>query len=430
MSGPRKLSRGKRLLFITVICGMVVGLTELICLVGLNFSITAKFANRHLIAESGGVVSTESFNYPMMLHPYLGVVFLPNKAGVKQPSDQLHITEYGFIDHGSPLRKRAPGKVIVGVMGGSVARLMQSSSTAVLERELSAIPEYQGRTFDFVRLAIDGHKQPQQLMTLNYLLTLGGEFDLLINLDGLNEIALPGMDNVSKGVAAVFPRQWGEVTNLAGSEESLRNIGRLTHLRLDRRDCAAWYDTFPLRYSPTALLIWDVRNGHFERSIMELFKANVERKKQEQLPLYSSGPSEKFTSEEAELQYCADVWCRTSMMMHDLCRPRQISYFHFLQPNQYVPKSKPIGPEEAQTAIHKESPFARPVTLGYPLLQAKGAELTAHGVAFTDLTQVFASHPEPLYKDDCCHVNETGDQILAEAIGSRIRAWHASQNQN
>ena len=78
---------------------------------------------------------------------------------------------------------------------------MAINATGVLEQELSQLPRFSGKSFRFVRLAIDGNKQPQQLMTLNYLLTLGAEFDIVINLDGVNEASLPGMDNVPYGPA-------------------------------------------------------------------------------------------------------------------------------------------------------------------------------------------------------------------------------------
>jgi hypothetical protein len=60
-------------------------------------------------------------------------------------------------------------------------------------------------------------------------------------------------------------------------------------------------------------------------------------------------------------------------------------------------------------------------------MQAKATELTEAGVVFTDLTRVFAEHSEPIYRDDCCHVTEAGDEIMAMAIVDRIRTWFESQ---
>jgi hypothetical protein len=47
-----------------------------------------------------------------------------------------------------------------------------------------------------VKATIGGYKQPQQLMALNWFMALGGEFDIVINLDGFNDVALPALENV------------------------------------------------------------------------------------------------------------------------------------------------------------------------------------------------------------------------------------------
>ena len=39
-----------------------------------------------------------------------------------------------------------------------------------------------------------GYKQPQQLMAYNYLLSLGAEFDAVINIDGYNVITTANGD--------------------------------------------------------------------------------------------------------------------------------------------------------------------------------------------------------------------------------------------
>ena len=85
-----------------------------------------------------------------------------------------------------------------------------------------------------------------------------------------------------------------------------------------------------------------------------------------------------------------------------------------------------MDPPEVSTAVNEASPFAQPVKTGYPIMRAKAAQLADSGVVFTDLTQVFAQHQEPLYVDDCCHVTEAGDEIIAAAIAERIKAWYAT----
>jgi hypothetical protein len=62
------------------------------------------------------------------------------------------------------------------------------------------------------------------------------------------------------------------------------------------------------------------------------------------------------------------------------------------------------------------------VEQGYPLLRAEGARLASQGVAFQDLTDLFATIQQPLYVDDCCHVSAKGSDMMGEAIGRALVA--------
>ena len=46
------------------------------------------------------------------------------------------------------------------------------------------------------------------LLVLNYMLALGQTFDLVINIDGFNEVALPPITNLPNQVNPFFPRNW------------------------------------------------------------------------------------------------------------------------------------------------------------------------------------------------------------------------------
>jgi len=108
--------------------------------------------------------------------------------------------------------------------------------------------------------------------------------------------------------------------------------------------------------------------------------------------------------------------------MHRLCVANGTLYFHFLQPNQYLEGSKPMGRLERQAAVAPGSVFETSVRAGYPLLREAGRELAAQGVAFQDLTGAFADVREPLYVDTCCHLNQQGYRILGRAMGRSIAA--------
>jgi hypothetical protein len=77
---------------------------------------------------------------------------------------------------------------------------------------------------------------------------------------------------------------------------------------------------------------------------------------------------------------------------------------------------------ERALAYRPDHAYRAAVEQGYPLLQAEGARLTSLGVDFHDLSRIFAGMTEPLYIDDCCHVNARGNAILGETMGKIILA--------
>ncbi len=452
------LSRRKRLAFIAVVVVGVVAVTELASIVGIWFvhgSISRLAKHRQHILDQDPAAPFRQRTLPGMIHPYIGSVVQPkNDGGQLTIAGKFRVTEFGFMDDAPPIHRRAPDRVIVAILGGSVARQMTMNAGPVLEQELRKSPRFAGKSFRFVRLAVDGFKQPQQLMTINYLMSLGAEFDVVINLDGVNESALAKMDNVPFGVAAANPRKWNlyasqEITarfgspisrqmptpstdqtrgqflgtvlliSAAGNLRITRMVGLVTYLRERQCDNAIAFGSFPWKYSSTCGLLWSICNGRLEQSIRQQSDV-ISKVAAEELSYCVSGPPEKFDSDQLLFEHCIDVWYRSSVLLHAICHQHGAQYFHFLQPNQYLPNSKPIGSQEAKLAINEDSEFRIPVQQCYPIMRSKAESLRSAAVAFTDLTQLFADHPEELYVDDCCHLNPTGDEILATAIAAQI----------
>ena len=86
----------------------------------------------------------------------------------------------------------------------------------------------------------------------------------------------------------------------------------------------------------------------------------------------------------------------------------------FVQPNQYLNGSKPLSPEEKAVAFEPGAAS----TFGPSMERVRDAvpELRANGVRIFDLTGIFADVKETLYIDDCCHLNQRGNELLAEAM--------------
>ena len=50
------------------------------------------------------------------------------------------------------------------------------------------------------------------------------------------------------------------------------------------------------------------------------------------------------------------------------------------------------------------------------LLQAAAQDMRTEGLPVYDLTGIFRDNTETVYEDACCHLNELGNQIMAEEI--------------
>jgi hypothetical protein len=379
------------------------------------------------------------------IHPYVGYVHMPLSTprtpmavesvaisfgegnelsivpGPLSTAPQPRANRWGYLDSEGPLRRRASGKVIVGILGGSVAECFSVEGADKLAAELRKIDRFANKEIEFVRLAVQGHKQPQQLLTLTYLLSIGAEFDVVINIDGFNELFISIFENYERGVVPTYPMEWDLRVQTAGAEIDPLILGRLAVVQHERTATADFFVRFPWRNSSIARTAWLYSSSRYAQRQADLLKdlANRPESKHEIGNEAVSGPFEKIAEDDLYEQ-CVEVWRRSSLQLHKLCESHGIVYYHFLQPNQYVPGSKPMNEEERARAITLDTPFDRVIRKGYPLLEIAGRELTSQGVRFHSLTDVFHEHEEPLYKDNCCHLNKAGSDVIAVEVARFI----------
>ena len=115
---------------------------------------------------------------------------------------------------------------------------------------------FKDKKISVVRVALGGYKQPQQLIALNYLLTLGAHFDIVVNIDGFNDIVIPVTSNLSKGVFPFFPSHWYHRVKNVPDNNILNIMGRINYLRDKRCSWSRFSDRSPLCYSVVMNLIW------------------------------------------------------------------------------------------------------------------------------------------------------------------------------
>lgn len=358
-------------------------------------------------------------------HPYLGFVYSPDYDPVGMAN--LHgvpVSDWGFLDDKLPLQPAAPGDVVIGIFGGSVAFYFSVQGVPALLEELAQVPAFRGKRLVVVRTALGGFKQPQQLLTLNYLLSMGGHFDLVINLDGFNEVGISPHSLSPEGIFPFFPRDWGSLVGGPADLSRLRLVGEITHLQKLRGERAALFLKPGLRHSIFTNLLWKLldRRLFYEIKDKQVALSRYQPEAGTTLPFAVRGPRRPHGSSQALFEDIAGVWKQSSLQMAQVSRANGARYFHFLQPNQYLEGSKPIGEEEREVAfLPPGNPFETGVDTGYPLLKAAGADLARAGLSFHDLSLAFAGVDKPLYIDNCCHFNVEGNALLGKKMGEIIR---------
>jgi len=352
-----------------------------------------------------------------VIHPYLGYVVDPTSS-----KDKV-ISEYGFLQAIPPISSKTDSDFIIGIFGGSFAAESTTSSVSMLIKELKQSRDFHHKRIIVRPFAMEGYKQPQQLLTLIYFLSLGEHFDIVINLDGFNEVALPAVENVSKKVFPFFPRNWFGRVHTFRDTETLLILSEILLLTERQRAWAALFVNTPLRYSITCNLLWEYYNNilsnlRFEKEIaFQQYKIS----EKENVSYLVTGPSFHYAKESEMYKDLAGMWKRSSIQMNNVCKANGIDYYHFLQPNQYVVNSKIMEKEELRIAYAEDHMYKKGVEKGYPYLIEEGKDLVNQGVKFYDLTMIFANNKELLYKDICCHLNEKGYNIIAITIGKVIR---------
>ncbi|REJ74050.1 MAG: hypothetical protein DWQ36_09210 [Acidobacteria bacterium] len=340
-----------------------------------------------------------------ILHPYLGYA--------RQPADEVQ-TFYGFPTTAEPA-SAADDVFVVGITGGSVGELFYRWATRerTWEEQLRRLPSLRDARIEYVHLGLRGYKQPQQLLATAYYLALGGRLDLLVALDGFNELSLAG-ELYESGVFPAYPYHWRALSAPQSDARGLRSLARVLGLREARSRWAGVAER--LRFSVTAGTVWSLVDARLARQIAA--EASGAARQPGDFPYFRNGPA--FAGDQAGfVDFATRLWTRSSTQLDALAQRHGFAYFHFLQPNLNVEGSKPLSLRE-QELLLPGSAHQRFAERGYPALREAGQELAGAGVHFVDLTQVFADVEQTLYMDGCCHFFDPGNEIVGREM---VRAF-------
>lgn len=424
--------RAKRVLFGIVPVLLVVSAVELFSMIALHSTDGMSPAMRldasllsegEYIGENGdqALMSTDD----QVSHPYIGAAHPPTTVIHPEVHDADFMENYGFGPGTGPfLREKKENEVVVAVFGGSVAK--QFALYGPMEKfaeTLKQLPEYAGKNIVFTVPSNYGFKQPQQLLTLNFLLSIGAQFDAILVIDGFNEVAMPYSENYARNVFPFYPRFWNiRMQSLSAAPEMRSIIGRIA-LQQEKQENIALFmrDSF-VGKSPTARLLCQLYDKNLEKEIIADQTLLFEQEADERSGYIVTGPSRVYENNDQFFSDLAANWKESSLLMHQLATANGMQYYHVLQPNQYIPNSKPMGAEEKKIAFKEDHHYRADVERAYPLLQQAGQELRELGVQFYDMVSVFSDVPEQTYIDDCCHLTRFGYGLLSDAVSAAIVA--------
>jgi hypothetical protein len=301
--------------------------------------------------------------------------------------------------------ERDPDEYVIAILGGSVAEHFGNYIGAQYFEPLrKLIPEIGDRRIRVVNLALGGYKQPQQFILTSYLLE---DLDMVINIDGFNEIVL-------RDLYPLYPTDF-PATTLKFYERSgsgkiyliLAQCATFTYKVLNRLP-----SRFPLLAESGAyFMMWRGVEPVLSQAIRGLESRylaalGVSTSKHDQNPAASRGRKLK-------------IWKKYTRLQEAVMRLSGVSAYFFLQPNQYLKDAKPLLKEERSIAINPDRIESGNAEM--KLLQSAAQDMRAEGLPVYDLTGIFRGTAKTVYEDACCHLNELGNRIMAEEILATIQ---------
>ena len=378
------------------------------------------------------------------LHPYFGPTHTPGtpvdipealRVSGSTPA-RLNTNNFGFVSpYGYLFVKQRSGQFVIGTFGGSVGVWFCQVGAHRLLEVLMQHPFFQNKGVIPLCFSHEGYKQPQEALALAYFLSIGQQFDLIVNIDGFNDVALANLNN-ERGLDISMPsvQHLDPLVNLANQStltpEKFESLATIVRARQHLTDLAGRIGAN--RIASIDFVLDRIYKRGVADYVEELGRFNNLPSNPSDSSLIQVTPAVSARDAVALFTDIADQWTRSSRLMGEMLAPRGVAYFHFLQPNQYY-STRQFSPNEAGIALSEASPYKGSVEKGYPvLLAAARAGLANTNVRFFDATHVFDRQQATMYMDDCCDYTLLGNRVLAEFIAASILAapgpWSAARN--
>ena len=337
---------------------------------------TSKFKNKYAL------YTKSTNNYP---HPYLGYT----RTKLLKTSD-IQFDENLFWSVFKTNNFDIKSDPTILIVGGSLAKHLsknlknheheeKSRGNFAFSRSLQKY--FPNKEFRVVNAAYGGKKQPQQYLSTIYLDLIGFNYDLVINLDGFNEIVLPTIENFYQETPTIFPRSFFKLLS------AFQNGRCLT----ERSSNPSFIPLLDLLYSvKLKICLKEVTNPKDFNQI----KIKNNRKE--------------------VLDQSVEIWFKSSNKLNDFLNSKGKYYIHAIQPNQYLPNSKILSEIELER-FYKPSVMGEAASIIEKKFMSLNTELLSTN-NISDLRFMFKQNKETLYRDSCCHLNDRGMVLISEKI--------------
>jgi hypothetical protein len=298
---------------------------------------------------------------------------------------------------------------VIGILGGSVAgsfaqyAMHHENEFEPLRKAIKAVGN---KNLRIVNLANGGYKQPQQFFVAAYF---ADKLDLVINIDGYNDAQPAHLLPVYPLEFPNFPQFYGRAGQ-GGFYAALGRSARWLYKKMNSAPLAipglSYSNFYFLNWYPVHKLLYRIIKGSESAYYAKEFTVH-------QPEMLRTEPPKTF------VQKRIAIWKKYTILEDDIVRKRMGKpAFFFLQPNQYLKDSKPFSEQERQAALEPTSIEGNHEIM--VLLKEGAQDLRRSHVPITDLTNIFSDTKDTVYKDACCHLNDLGNRIMAQAVVSSI----------
>jgi len=357
-------------------------------------------------------------------HPFFGFIQKPSpdfRSGFK-------VNNYGFISpYDYPFKKFKKNQFVIGIFGGSVASNFSifQVQNKILPQYLKQVPGLQDKEFVILSFATGGYKQPQQLLILNYFLALGQELDLVVNIDGFNEVALSNLNNKNQiNLAMPSIQHISPLTSLANNSLSIEAMQATIRIKENKTRInegleSLQHCSLAACDALTSVYVQNLVNN-YRKDVIAFEKERSKKQQDEEGSVIFINKNKSILEDSAAFEQMAWNWAKSSIFMHKVLSASNVPYFHVLQPNQYYQTKRVFGEAEKRIAFNKDTPYSKAVELGYPAILGKFPNLQKNNINILNGVKVFDKTKDAVYVDSCCHYNQAGEVIFSNYVGSSI----------